>query len=278
MIFNSILSFLSKTSTRPAWFLLTLWVACWIGPTAGCYQDAPAPTPQATIDLLITLLGDTDASIRLTAAEALGKIGDQKAEQYLLRAIHDVDPTVREAAARSVGQLPAVGVGAGTELVELLRDPDIPVRRAAAQALGAVEGMPTLASALAGLLTSPDPTVRQAAGHALLLVDVDAREAFAALSKGTTDADPAVRQWTVAALGESGDARAVPVLLDRLRHDSVIGVRAEAAYRFRFVGDSSAAVELETIVQQDSSLDVKRWAEKSQLDSGRVSTPIQSLD
>lgn len=276
MIFNSILSFPLKTSNRPSWFLLTLWVACWIAPTAGCYQDAPAPTPQTTIDLLITLLGDPDASIRLTAAESMGKIGDQKAEPYLLRALHDGDPMVREAAARSVGQLPEVGGEAGPELVALLRDPDVAVRRAAAQALGAVEGTPALASALGSLLTSPDPTVRQAAGHALLLVG--AREAFTALSKGTTDADPTVRQWTVAALGESGDARAVPVLLERLRHDSMVSVRAEAAYRLRFVGDGSVAVELESIVQQDSSLDVKRWAEKSLMDSGRVSTPIQSLD
>lgn len=243
---------------------------------AGCYQDAPALTPQATIDMLITLLGDRDASIRLTAAEALGKIGDQQAEPYLIRALHDSEPTVREAAARSVGRLSAVGVETGTELVALLRDPDRSVRRAAAQALGAGERTPALVSALAGLLTSPDPTVRQAAGHTLLLLD--AREAFAALSKGTTDADPTVRQWAVAALGESGDARAVPVLLDRLRHDSKAGVRTEAAYRLRFVGDSSVAAELETIMQRDGSLDVKRWAGKIRLDSGRGSTPIQSLD
>ncbi|MGQ0696138.1 MAG: HEAT repeat domain-containing protein [Nitrospiraceae bacterium] len=251
-------------------------MATWITPTAGCYQDAPAPTLQTTIDSLIALLDDPDASTRLTAAEALGKIGDRKAEPFLLLALHDVDPRVREAASRSVGQLPSVGVGAGTELVTLLHDPDISVRRAAAQALGAVERTSALASALGSLLGSADPAVRQAAGHALLLVG--AGEAVAALSNGTSDSDPAVRQWAVAALGESGDLRAVPVLLDRLRHDSAAGVRAEAAYRLRFVEDSSVAVEVETILQRDSSMDVKRWIGKSPMDSGRVSTPIQSLD
>jgi HEAT repeat protein len=206
----------------------------------------------------------------------LGKIGDQKAEPFLLRALHDSDSTVREAAARSMGRLSAVGVEAGTELVALLRDPDTSVRHAAAQALGAGGVTPAPASAVAGLLTSPDPAVRQAAGHALLLVD--AREAFVALSKGVTDTDPAVRQWVVAALGESGDSRAVPVLLDRLRHDSVAGVRTEAAYRLRFVGNGLVAAELETIMQRDSSRDVKRWAEKSLMDSGRHSTPIQRLN
>jgi len=275
-MFESALSFPSNRSNRPAWVLVTLLLATWIMQSAGCYQDAPAPTLQTTIDRLISLLDDPDASIRLTATEALGKIGEQKAKPFLLVALHDVDPRVREAASRSVGQLPSEGLGAGTELVTLLRDPDLCVRRAAAQAMGAIEGTPALASALASLLASPDPAVRQAAGHALLLVG--AREAVAALSRGTTDSDPAVRQWAVAALGESGDPRAVPVLLDRLRHDSADGVRAEAAYRLRFVGDGSVAVEVETILQRDSSMDVKRWMGKSPMDSGRVSTPIQRLD
>lgn len=276
MIFQSASSFPLRRSNRPAWLLLALWVATWIAPTAGCYQDTPAPTLQTTIDRLINLLDDPDASIRLTAAAALGKIGDRKAEPFLLLALHDVDSRVREAASRSVSQLPSVGVAAGTELVTLLRDPDISVRRAAAQGLGAVEGMPALAPALGSLLRNTDPAVRQAAGHALLLAG--AAEAVGALSVGTSDSDPVVRQWAVAALGESGDPRAVPVLLDRLRHDSAAGVRAEAAYRLRFVEDSSVAVEVETILQRDSSMDVKRWIGKSPMDSGRVSTPIQRLD
>ena len=276
MICDSALSFPSRRSSRPVWLFLTLWVVTSVTPIAGCYQDTSAPTVQTTIDSLITLLDDPNASIRLTAAEALGKIGDQKAEPVLLLALHDVDPRVREAASRSLGQLPSVGVGAGTELVTLLRDPDSSVRRAAAQALGAVEGMPALAPALGSLLGNADPAVRQAAGHALLLVG--AHEAVDALSSGSNDSDPVVRQWAVAALGESGDPRAVPVLLDRLRHDSAAAVRAEAAYRLRFVEDSSVAVEVETILQRDSSMEVKRWGGKSPIGSGGVSTPIQRLD
>ncbi len=264
MIFESVLPFPSQTSSRLSCGLLALWVAGWFVLVAGCYQSSPAPAPQATVDMLIALLDDCDAAIRQTAADALGKIGDQKAELFLIRALHDSDPTVREAAARSLGRLSALGLEGGTALVTLLRDSDNSVRRAAAQALGASEGIPALASTLANLLTSPDSTVRQAAGHALMLVD--GREAFAALSKGTTDADPVVRQWAVAALGESGDARAVPVLLDRLQHDSMAEVRAEAAYRLRFVGDGSVAAELETVVKRESSLDVKRWAEMSQVE------------
>lgn len=271
-----VLSVSSEPSNRTVWFVLPLWMGCSIALVLGCYQDAPIPAPQATRDLLITLLSDRDASSRLTASEALGKIGDQKAEPFLVRALHDSEPTVREAAARGVGRLSSVHADTGAELMTLLRDPDSSVRRAAAQALGAVEETSALASALADLSTDPDPAIRQAAGHALLLME--AQEAVAALFKGTTDTDPAVRQWAVAALGETGDARAVPALLDRLRHDSTAGVRAEAAYRLQFVGDPSVAAEMETIVRRDSSLDVQRWAEKSRLNLGRGSTAIQRLN
>ena len=228
------------------------------------------------MEILITLLGDREAMVRLTAAEALGKIGDRKAGPFLLQALHDSDPRVREAAARSMGALSAAGEGGESELVALLSDPDILVRHAAAQALGAREETPALMSALTGLMTDPDPTVRQAAVHALLLVD--GTGALQALSAGVTDNDPMVRQWITAALGETGDVRAGPVLLHRLQHDPVAGVRAEAAYRLQYIGDGSAAAESKTIAEKDSSPDVRRWAEQRQEDSGGISTPVQRVD
>lgn len=224
----------------------------------------------------MTLLGDRDATVRLTAAEALGKIGDHNAAPLLVRALQDPDPGVRQAAARSLGSLSVAGGETERELVTRLSDSDIQVRQAAAQALGTREGTPALTSALTGLLTDPDPTVRQAAAHALLLIE--GHEALPALSKSTYDDDPLVRQWVVAALGETGDPRAGPVLVERLRHDPAAGVRAEAAYRLRFVADASVAAEATALIRGDSSPDVRRWGERSPTDSGRISTPIQRLD
>jgi HEAT repeat protein len=228
------------------------------------------------MEMLITLLEDRETTVRLTAADALGKIGDRKAEPFLLQAVHDSDPRVREAAVRSLGALSDAGGEAELELVRLLSDPEFGVRHAAAQALGTREGTPALISALTGLLTNPDPIVRQAAVHTLLLVD--GHGALQALSAGVTDDDPIVRQWVIAALGETGDARAGPVLLERLRHDPAAGVRAEAAYRLQYIGDGSAAAEAKTIAEKDSSPDVRRWAEQRQGESGRVSTPIQRVN
>jgi HEAT repeat protein len=210
--------------------------------------------------MLITLLGDREAAVRLTAAEALGKIGDQRAERFLVQALHDSDPRVREAAARSIGALSQESEKVEMELVALLSDPEVPVRHAAAQALGGQKGTPALMSALTELLRNPDPAVRQAAVHALLLID--GQDSLPALSASVMDDDPMVRQWAVAALGETGNARAGPLLLERLRHDPAAGVRVEAVYRLRYVEDASVATELETIVGGDNSPDVKRWAGK----------------
>lgn len=246
----------------PKQLLRSLFCCCML--TAGCFQDTP-PSPQATRQILTALISDRDASVRQTAAEALGKIGDPAAESVLLKALRDPDPAVRAAAARSVGQLPSFGETVGTELVSLLRDPDSSVQRAAAQALGEADGIPELAQALMSLLTSPDPAVRQAAAHALLLVDTSTASVFEALAKGTSDSEPAVRQWVVAALAEAGDARAVPLLMNRLLNDPAESVQAEAAYRLRFIGNGSVAEALKTVVSRGGNIDVRRWTETSRV-------------
>lgn len=260
MTFPSALPGLSRTSPRRERFLLALSLSCWLAGGNGCYQDAPPPAPPATADMLVTLLGDREAAVRLTAAEALGKIGDPRTGRFLMQALHDSDPRVREAAARSVGVLSEESEEMETELVTLLSDPEVPVRHAAAQALGGRKGTPALMSALTDLLRNPDPTVRQASAHALLLID--GQDILPALSTSVMDDDQMVRQWAVAALGETGDPRVGPVLLDRLRHDPAAGVRVEAAYRLRYVGDASITSALDTIVERDDSPDVKRWAGK----------------
>jgi HEAT repeat protein len=262
-------------SSRSFQFLLIWWLTSWVAFTAGCYQHVPAPDPEAAIERLVPLLTDPDPTVRLTAAEALGKIGNQKATSFLLSTLHDSETNVREAAAKSLGGLSASGPEVETALVTLLSDPVDSVRRTAAQALGTGERSVALTAVLADLLGHSDPRVRQAAGHALLLIE--GHKAFAALAKSTTDNDPAVRQWVLAALGETGDARARPMLLERLRHDPAPGVRAEAAYRLRYLAESSVE-QLDSIIKAESNLDVKRWLRKALVDSGSGSAPVQRVD
>ena len=228
----------------------------------GCYQQSE-PAPQEAIQVLASLLHDREASVRHSAAEALGKIGDQSAEPLLVESLHDADARVREASAQGLSRLSSVSPEAATELVSLLRDTDPVVRRAATQALAMAEGTPALASSLERLLSSVDVAVRQSAAQAFFLFDSPPASSLEALSNRSRDSDPVVRRWAVAALGESGDPQALAILVDRLRHDPIDDVRAEAAYRLRFVGNASIGDDLRTVAERGGNGQVRRWAETS---------------
>ena len=228
------------------------------------------------METLITLLGDGNAKIRFTAAEALGKIGNRQAGRFLLPVLLDPDPRVREVAARSVGALSIAGKEAQTGLVALLKDPNDRVRHAAAQALGGQEVTPELTGVLARLLLDPDPSVRRAVTHVFFLTE--GHGPVQVLSESAADSDPTVRQWAIAALAETGNDRAMSVILERLRHDPEVSVRAEAAYRLQYVDDRSVAKEMELIAEGESSLDVKRWMGERQRNLGGISAPVQRVD
>lgn len=248
--------------------------------TVGCYQNS-SPSPRSALETLVALMRDRDASVRRTAADALGKIGDPIAEPFLIRALGDGDPSVREAAARSLGRFPTFGAEAAGELVLRLEDPDRSVQRAAAQALGTAEWSLELGRSLAGLLGNSHVEVRQAAAHALSLADAHEPSEFESLAARAHDSDANVRQWAVAALGESGSGRALPILMDRVRHDPAEAVRGEAAYRIQFVANESDVKVLDSIAAEERSPAVRAWIQKSRLalkkefGSGSVPRPIQ---
>jgi HEAT repeat protein len=100
--------------------------------------------------------------------------------------------------------------------------------------------------------------MRKAAAHALIgQAGVDA---LPTLVQASTDQDAEVRQAIVAALGELGDARAIPPLLDRLAHDSAAPVRAEAAFRLGKIGTADLVEPLRQAATNDSDAQVRRWA------------------
>lgn len=87
------------------------------------------------MNLLIPLLDDRDTLVRRNTAEALGKIGDLQSKPMLLGKLDDPEPSVREAAARSLGWLSEVDSETRSKLTLLLQDDDTSVRRAASHAL-----------------------------------------------------------------------------------------------------------------------------------------------
>ena len=133
--------------------------------SAGCYSDVP-PAPDRAVRMLTELLGDPEASVRRTGAEALGKIGAAQAETALVQALSDSVPEVREAAARALGRLPAMGMETATTLASLLRDSDPSVRQGAAQSLELTDNAAVLAPRIADLLGDRRVEVRRSSGHA----------------------------------------------------------------------------------------------------------------
>lgn len=87
------------------------------------------------MDILILLLDDRDTFIRRNAAESLGKIGDLKSKPWLLRKLEDPEPSVREAAALSLGRFSGLDAETRFKLTLLLQDDDTSVQRAATQVL-----------------------------------------------------------------------------------------------------------------------------------------------
>jgi HEAT repeat protein len=98
---------------------------------------------------------------------ALAEIGGEKALRHLLEALNDEDSSVRAHAIRALGHL---GEGASPEIVSRLQraiaDPAMPVREAAAEALGRIGSLDAVLPLLESL-RDPDQVVRERAAWAL---------------------------------------------------------------------------------------------------------------
>lgn len=225
---------------------------------SGCYLDTPPATPDTVSQILVDLLRDPNPEMRRTAAEGLGKIGASFQADGVVRALADPDPRVREAGVIALGRL-SVQTDGVQRLLEALRDPAVPVRRAAARSLGELDEVPSAVEGdLARLLKDPDTAKRRAAIQALIQIAVPG--AFPHVAVAVRDPDAEVRQGAVAALGEWWGERAIPLLRDRLAHDAVAGVRAEAAYRLGKVGDHQLVKELTRAAEADQDAVVRLWA------------------
>ncbi len=225
----------------------------------GCYGNTAATDPNAAAARLVALLEDPTPQIRVTAAQALGKIAVPGTVPVLLRSLKDADPAVRATSAWALGRFGEdVLDQAGLELATLLDDPSPAVKLAAAQALGAVGGTQTIIELLTERLTSPDIETRRAVVSALTWLE--ASSAHHALLKALNDPDAQVRQGAIAALGEMVDPRSLPAIRERLLKDADAGVRGEAAYRLGKFGDRTVVAALQAASVRDPDAVVRRWA------------------
>jgi len=120
---------------------------------------------KAVDPLINTLTTDEDRSVRRNAADALGKIGSEKAVDPLIEALTDEDNFVRE---RAAGVLGKIGSEKAVDpLIEALTDKDSDVRGNAADALGRIGSEKAVDPLIQALTTDKDSSVRRSAAGAL---------------------------------------------------------------------------------------------------------------
>ena len=118
------------------------------------------------VDPLINLLTSSKFHLRETAAKSLGKLSDVRAVEPLITAMKDSELHVCESAAAALAK---IGLPAGQKLIATLRDPDMYVRKLAAQTLGLIGDTAAIEPPHVGSVigVGDDVALSRAAVHAL---------------------------------------------------------------------------------------------------------------
>jgi HEAT repeat protein len=194
-------------------------------------------------------------SVRESAVEALGRIGDAEAVPGLLEALHDADADVRWAAAAALERIGDAAAVPG--LLAALGDADANVREAAAAALGEIGDAAAVPGLLAALRDA-NAGVRRAAAAAL--GEIGDAAAVPGLLHALRDAEARVREAAAKALGQIGDATAVPGLLHALG-DTAWLVRAAAAEALGRIGAPAVPGLLQAL--GNANADVRKEAARA---------------
>ena len=187
------------------------------------------------VDPLIAALDDEEKTVRHAAVSALGEIGDVRAVGPLIAAFDDED-WVRHLALKA---LVPFGPLAVDPLTAALEDASGSVREAAARALGEIGETRTVPSLIAAL-DDAEEEVRHATVEALGKIGPLAVDP---LTAALEDSSSKVREAAARALGEIGDTRVVPSLIAAL-DDAEEEVRRAAVGAMGQLGDSRAVEPL----------------------------------
>ena len=228
--------------------------------------DALIAIGEPVADHLLAALADDAHQVRAASARALGEIGLHRAAETLIAALEDPDSGVRYQALIATAQV--AGFVPGDDAQRLLADPDVVVRRMAAELLGtdgttgltdaetreltialgqanrelaaAAGAMLAVAGEVAALVQvvlDPDPLARDAA-RAMLSADAETIAALRALQKGASRE----HRFAIAQLLASlGDPKAINALVASLDEDSLAPGDATASILLD-VADASVPV------------------------------------
>lgn len=158
---------------------------------------------QVVPPLLTTLANDADADVRRTAAKSLGYIADERAVDGLIAALDDDNADVRASAAEALGNFTLENVAA--PLVKIfLHDDDDNTRYFAKQSLTTVKSPAIVTALLDNLQSQTDAKLIMELVEVLAQIgDSRALSAIQALTSHEDDDVQATAEWAVGVL--SGD-------------------------------------------------------------------------
>ena len=153
-------------------------------------------------ELLVQIVqkGAEPSEVRVNALIALGKIAGPGGIEVLREALGERDPSIREAAAKALGEIGLKASEVVVDLCESLRDENASVRKAAAEALAKI-GLASL-DCLITALNHRYWYVRELAAWALGELGPAAKKAVPSLIARFNDKDLGVRKTAVEAVGK----------------------------------------------------------------------------
>ncbi len=195
-----------------------------LGDIAIQVEGSPGENPRFLVGVLRKALADTDARVRLQAAQSLGNFGknaDPASEALAMVATSDGDPKVRRTAIATLG---TIGHHGGPE---------------------SGKALPYLKKAL----SDPDPEIRRLTAYVLSRFGEASRPLIPKLMETLREGPDRAQKEAARTLGTYGPAAiaAVPVLFDKLKQESHLSLRSEAAESIIRI-DPTRADEVATIL------------------------------
>jgi HEAT repeat protein len=218
--------------------------------------------PEAVPDLIDILQKEKTPELRKFAADSLAKIGpDAKdAVPALVKAVKDMDETVKDSAAKALGK---IGKTAVPSLIKALESKDEQERLTAAEALGLIGPDAAAAAEVLNKLAADDASnnVRQKATEAL---DKIGKSPVPTLIAKLKDPDATKRTSAVEALGGLGPKakEAVVALRAALMQEKEAAIRAKIVIALRDIGTEAARGALPELINalKDADLEVRKQA------------------
>jgi len=230
-------------------------------------------TPDA-IKPLMEVFQTHPGPIQGQVAEAFGLIGEPKCIPTLAPLLKIPDAKIRVQAASAMGRVPHPGCL--KELIDALNDPNPEVKKRCAMALGEI-GDNRAAAGLSKLLTESEAELKITAAESLGRIG-DA-QAVPYLIEMTHDTDESVVLKALGALRKLKSPKSIDPLTQLLDHESS-RIRQRSIDVLGQVGDAVVAEQLEQMLRNDRSEDVRAAAAKALgeiRDPGSVDSLIDAL-